>query len=358
MSFASYLRSSLPMLIVMLGVEALCGFILVVGGVRIELSIMVCCMVAAATLLVLAGDYLRKRTFYGDLDAAASEVEHPLWLSEMIERPDYAEGAIAYDALRAISKAANDDIAEHRRQSTEYREYIETWVHEAKSPLAAAHLMVENIEDELLTVGDEPVDAALLVDRVRAIDEELDRMEGYVEQALFFARSETVDRDYLIREYNLKELVSAALRANSHMLISAQVAPFRRDLDFQVFTDEKWMLFIIGQIIQNSVKYARSDGAFIEFSGSLRDEGLSSERVELAIRDNGCGVSPADLPRVFEKGFTGAAGRTGKRSTGIGLYLVERLCSKMGVGIEADSAQGQWFQITLSFSTNRFHYFE
>lgn len=183
-------------------------------------------------------------------------------------------------------------------------------------------------------------------------------MEGYVEQALFFARSETVDRDYLIREYNLKELVSAALRANSHMLISAQVAPFRRDLDFQVFTDEKWMLFIIGQIIQNSVKYARSDGAFIEFSGSLRDEGLSSERVELAIRDNGCGVSPADLPRVFEKGFTGAAGRTGKRSTGIGLYLVERLCSKMGVGIEADSAQGQWFQITLSFSTNRFHYFE
>ena len=110
---------------------------------------------------------------------------------------------------------------------------------------------------------------------------------------------------------------------------------------------------------QNSVKYAREDNAFVEFSARLCDEGRATERVELTIRDNGCGVSAAaTLPRVFEKGFTGEVGRTGKRSTGIGLYLVKRLCDKMGVGIEAASAQGEGFAVTLAFSTNRFHFFE
>lgn len=96
------------------------------------------------------------------------------------------------------------------------------------------------------------------------------------------------------------------------------------NLDFEVFTDEKWLEFILGQLIQNSIKYAREDGAKIVFSGALLDEGLASERIELTVADNGCGVSAADLPRVFEKGFTGDNGRTTKRATGIGLYLVAR----------------------------------
>ena len=177
-----------------------------------------------------------------------------------------------------VSKAANDDVAIYRRQGAEYREYIETWVHEAKSPLAAAHLMLENIEDELQALDGNPVDAETLLDRMGSFGDELDRMEGYVEQALFFARSETLDRDYLIREYGLCDLVSAAIRANSHVLISSRVSPTRGDLDYRVFTDEKWMQFILGQIIQNSVKYARPEGAAIEFSAALRDEGLERAR--------------------------------------------------------------------------------
>lgn len=358
MTFGSYLRSAWPTVAILCVASLLTCMVLEVSGTSAPLLSLVACVLIGSSVLLLVVDYLRKRAFACELDSLADQQGHALWANELIDRPDFIEGQLAYDALCAVSKAANDEVAGYRRQTNDYREYVETWVHEAKSPLAAAHLMIENIEDELSAVGEDPIDEEVLFSRIRALDEELDRMEGYVEQALFYARSEAVERDYLIREYGLKDLVSAALRANSRMLISARVAPFRRNLDYRVFTDEKWMLFIFGQIIQNSVKYARDEGASIEFSACLRDEGLATERVELSIRDNGCGVSAADLPRVFEKGFTGAAGRSGKRSTGIGLYLVKRLCDKMGVGIDADSVAGEGFTVILSFSTNRFHYFE
>ena len=125
-----------------------------------------------------------------------------------------------------------------------------------------------------------------------------------------------------------------------------------------VTTIDGKMNYLGGQLIQNSIKYAREDGAKIVFSGALLDEGLASERIELTVADNGCGVNAADLPRVFEKGFTGDNGRATKRATGIGLYLVARLCSKMGIDVTAASEPGEGFVVTFAFSTNKFQYFE
>ena len=107
-----------------------------------------------------------------------------------------------------------------------------------------------------------------------------------------------MERDYLIRRWSLKALVTGAIKANARELIAAHVAPVCENLDFEVFTDEKWLEFILGQLIQNSIKYACEDGAKIVFSGALLDEGLASERIELTVADNGCGVSAADLPRA------------------------------------------------------------
>ena len=135
-------------------------------------------------------------------------------------------------------------------------------------------------------------------------------------------------------------------------------------MDQRVFTDEKWMTFILGQVVQNSIKYARTEGARIEFSARLLDAGSAEERVVLRVSDNGCGVGAADLPRVFDKGFTGEAGRsgeaghTGKRSTGIGLYLVKKLCDKMNVNVAATSVPGSSFTVEFSFPANKYSYFE
>ncbi|MDO4436392.1 MAG: sensor histidine kinase [Coriobacteriaceae bacterium] len=354
MSFWAYLRSAWPTFVLAGAAAALCAIVLLVSGTNGAVTLLVACLFLLAALAAHCVDFLRKRAFYGDLARCVEDVEHPLWITEMVCEPDDVEGRLAYDALKAVSKAANDDVARYRRQTQEYREYIETWVHEAKSPLAAAHLMLENLMEAV------PADETgeRLLGKTEALGEELDRVEGYIEQALFFARSESLERDYLIRSYNLRDLVGNAVRANARVLLGAHVAPFRVNLEREVFTDEKWMTFILGQLIQNSAKYARSEGAELVFTGRLMDEGMASERIELEVRDNGCGVAEADLPRVFDRGFTGQNGRTGKRATGIGLYLVGRLCDKMGLGVRADSRAGEFFAVTISFPTNRMHYFE
>ena len=154
------------------------------------------------------------------------------------------------------------------------------------------------------------------------------------------------------------------MKANARELIAAGAVPVLHDLDQRVFTDEKWMTFILGQVVQNSIKYARTEGARIEFSARLLDAGSAEERVVLRVSDNGCGVGAGDLPRVFDKGFTGEAGRsgeaghTGKRSTGIGLYLVKKLCDKMNVNVAATSVPGSSFTVEFSFPANKYSYFE
>lgn len=350
MTFRAYLRDAVVLWAPLVAVDALAAFILTVAGVNPYITALVTLLVFAGIVVAFALSFMRKRTFFDDLARATARDAEPRWVAETVARPDFLEGELVYDAVHAIAKAASDDEAAGRRQLMEYREYIETWVHEAKSPLAAAHLMLENLEER---AGD-----TLGYERIEAVGDELRRVEGFIDQALFYARSEAVERDYLIRKYRLASLVNAAIKANAPSLIAAHVAPVVDGLDLEVFTDEKWCAFILGQIIQNSVKYADAEQPTISFSARLVDEGLATEAVELTVADNGCGVSEADLPRVFEKGFTGENGRTGKRSTGIGLYLVKRLCDKMGVGISASSVQGEGFTVTLRFSTNKFQYFE
>lgn len=354
MRFVDFLATSWPGTVLSFVSAMLCAFILTASGVKEEIAVFVALLIVGAAFLAQVVDYVRKKPFYSSLAACADGVEHPLWITEILDGADYLEGRLALEALKTVSKAANDDVAEYRRQVQEYREYVETWVHEAKSPLAAAHLMLENLMEEL------PADETgeRLLDKTEALGEELSRVEGYIEQALYFARSESLDRDYLIRAYDAEKLVADALRANARVLIGARVTPFLDGLDHTVFTDEKWMAFILGQLIQNSAKYANEEGGEIVFSSRLIDEGGATERIELEVRDNGCGVTQAELPRVFDRGFTGGNGRTGKRSTGIGLYLVKKLCDKMGLGVRADSRPGEFFSVTICFPTNKMHYFE
>lgn len=347
MTFKPYLASALLAIIIDIIGFVLLGFVLSVAGVKTDLIVLAIGIMALFQGVAICIDYLQRRRFLLQLHACANEVEHPLWSLELVDRPEYSAGQVAYDALSAVSKAANDEVAQAQRHLAEYRDYIETWVHEAKSPLAAAHLALENMVAEGCDMA-----------RTEALGQELDRVEAYIDQALFYARSETLDRDYLIRKQRLSDMVSAALKANARQLIGAHVAPVREHLDFEVFADEKWIEFMIGQLIQNSIKYARPDGATITFSAALANQGLADECVELTVSDNGCGVPESELPRVFDKGFTGSNGRTGKRSTGLGLYLVKRLGDKMGVGVTASSVAGASFSVTLSFPTNKFRYFE
>ncbi|MBY4797527.1 sensor histidine kinase [Collinsella sp. AGMB00827] len=356
MRLGSYLRSCAPGIAV--GVASIVFLYIALGAVSVTgaAALLITSIPVLSALIVLIVDYTRKQAFYRDLHACSQHPDQALWLTEMVERPYFVEGCIAYDDLEVITRAANNRISAAERRVGEYREYIETWVHEAKSPLSAAHLAVENLRDTLMPIDGSAPDVEEVLRGTDAVEESLDRTEGYIEQALFYARSETVDRDYLVRSYTLHDLVVKTVKDNFRLLIGAHMEPRLANLSEKVFTDEKWIRFILGQLIQNSVKYARAEGAEITFSSYVQDQGRSSERVVLVVADNGRGVGAADLPRVFDRGFTGEQGRVTERATGIGLYLVKRLCTKMGIGVEARSALGEGFEMRLAFPTNRFRY--
>ena len=272
MSFGKFFKDALlPVAVWTCGVLLSC-FVLTVAGAPVSIVVVAVGVSFIFGMLGIVVEYARRRRFLRQLERAAEELESPTWVQEMVQCPTYAEGELEYEVLRRVGKAACDEVAEGRRQTDDYRDYIESWVHEAKLPLAAAHLILENLdgsEDDLSRVDD--------------LGRELARVERYIDQALYYARSEVVERDYLIRRWDLKTLVTGAIKANARELIAAHVAPVCENLDFEVFTDEKWLEFILGQLIQNSIKYAREDGAKIVIFGRVAGRG-PGERTHRAHR--------------------------------------------------------------------------
>lgn len=190
-------------------------------------------------------------------------------------------------------------------------------------------------------------------DVTKSIEEELDKVENYTEQALFYARSNAVEKDYIITKSDLKEIVNGAILKNKTSLLNARVTLELNNLEQEVYTDSKWAVFILNQIIQNSVKYSKDNDKKIEINAMPKND-----KVVLYIKDNGIGIKKGEITRVFERGFTGENGRIiGKKSTGIGLYLSKKLCDKLGLGLEINSKQGEGTEVKMIFPRNSFSRF-
>ena len=341
LSLVAYLRGHVAT--VLIGIAALVFLwpLLRLTGMTSELAMLF--VVLAALVFGAMGlvNYLRTRAWCRVFQEIAAEPDRALARASEMDEPDGAEARVAYEALEALRVQAAHEVGESQRREREHREYVETWVHEVKTPLAAARLIIDN-ED-----GRVP----------RGLATELDRVDALVEQALFFARSSCVEKDFRIRSCEVSTLVRDALKSRAAALVSAHMTVSMEGLEgVTVFADAKWVVFVLGQLIDNAVRYRRTDGACrIDFSASCEDEGKADERVVLKVRDNGCGVSAADRGRVWEKGFTGSNGRTHTKSTGIGLYLVRNLCQQMGIATSLSSVEGQWTCVSLTFPANRMH---
>jgi len=177
---------------------------------------------------------------------------------------------------------------------------------------------------------------------------ELENINRCAEQALYYARSEHTEKDYSIREMSLADVVHGAIADNKYLLRQCDMAITVDDLEIVVYADDKWVRFILNQIISNAVKYRSPEQPVLHIFTER-----SGDQVLLSVADNGLGIPESDLPRIFEKGFTGQNGRTIHSSTGIGLYLCKRLCDKLGIGLAASSS-GSGTTITLSFHINDF----
>lgn len=238
------------------------------------------------------------------------------------------------EVVSCMGKAMVDEVNFYKHESEEYKEYIELWIHEVKLPIAAGRLIVENNRN--------PV--------TQSLEEELEKIEAYTEQALFYARSAQVEKDYQIGRVLLRDVVSQVVKRNKRELIALHTSISMEGLDVTVYSDGKWLAFILNQLVSNSIKYADKEHLELSF---LAEE--CPEQIVLTIRDNGQGIADRDLPRIFEKGFTGSAVRESRKSTGIGLYLCEKLCKKLGHAIEAESKEGEGVSIRLIFPRGSFN---
>ena len=274
-------------------------------------------------------EYFKRKKFYDNLLNMLEELDEKYLITEIIKTPNFLEGKIFKNSLEQIDKSMLENVNKYKYMTEDYKEYIELWIHEIKIPIATSKMVIENNKNAI----------------TKSIDEELDKVENYIEQALFYARSNTVEKDYYIRKVVLKEIVNESIKKNKSSLIQEKISIDIQDLEIEVNTDNKWIVFILNQIIQNSIKYRKKENSVIEIYANQ-----GKENVILYIKDNGIGIKQGEITRVFEKGFTGTNGRlSNKKSTGIGLYLCKKLCNKLGIGIELNSVQNEGTEVKLVF---------
>lgn len=310
--------------------------------VALTVFLLVCDISISAVLLILVvwalvllvGLFLtywkRDRQMRQLLDMAEQLSERYL-ISEVMELPEQAEDQVYYRLLKMSGKSMLEQISEVKRERLEYKEYIEQWIHEIKTPITAMKLLCENHR----------------TDWTKELLLELEKTNRFTEQALYFARSEYTEKDYSVREIALTQIVHQAIADNKYLLLQSGMRLEVEEIQDTVYSDEKWVRFILNQLIANAVKY-RAGQPVLRFSACRQQN-----QVVLMVEDNGIGISPSDLPRIFEKGFTGQNGRIVQQSTGIGLYLCKRLCEKLGIGISANS-EGKGTTISLFFHINDF----
>lgn len=228
-----------------------------------------------------------------------------------------------YQALiHAIAHNHNQVTADYAARSQELTDYYTLWAHQIKTPIAAMGLLLQ----------EEPVHPELLA-------AELGKIEDYVEMALSYLRLDSDSSDYVLRRYDLDSILRACVRKYARLFILKRMELDLAETHAQVLTDEKWLSFVLGQLLSNALKYTPEQGKIsVTWSDTTQT---------LTIADTGIGIRPEDLPRVFEKGFTGYNGREQKKSTGIGLYLCRRVLTKLGHTIAITSTPGQGTQVQV-----------
>ncbi|NBJ94393.1 sensor histidine kinase [Parablautia muri] len=331
MSGRLYLKNQVPAILVnLIGMLALALFLLASGNrLQTVLFIFIVWLIILTAYLSVVY-YVRKRYLNKLLDMT-EQLEERYLIPEIMTIPEKADEQVFYQIMKMAEKSMLEKIGAIQNERKEYKEYIEQWIHEVKTPITAMKLLCENNRSPF----------------AREILAELENINQYTEQALYYARSEHTEKDYFVREIDLCDVVHSAIADNKYLLRQSNMTITIEDIENRVYTDDKWVRFILNQMIGNAIKY-RTEHPALHFS-TIK----TNDRIVLSISDNGIGIPKSDLPRIFEKGFTGRNGRTGKNSTGIGLYLCKRLCDKLGIGLTAYS-ENKGTTIALSFQMNDF----
>lgn len=258
-------------------------------------------------------------------------------LSEMLRNVDISlaglpepRGAVEEDyqgLLRGLSASLGRERAMARAERVEAEDYYTLWAHQIKTPISAMRLLLQQEDSR----------------RNEELKCELFRIEQYAEMALSYLRLDSDSSDLVLKEYDLDAIVRGCARKYAGVFILRRLSLDFAGTGLRVVTDEKWLAFVIEQLLSNALKYTRSGGIRIFANG-----------LTLCIEDTGIGISAEDLPRVFEKGFTGYNGREDRKSTGLGLYLCRRVCDRLGHRLVISSEPGKGTRVGVVFPETQY----
>lgn len=264
---------------------------------------------AALGIIIVSFDFLRVKREHEMLQSIRSITDA---IAGIFPKTDGIKDEDYQQIIHLIGEEHGIYRTETNRKYSDMIDYYTVWVHQIKTPIASMRLHLQN-EDSSLS---------------RKLSADLHRIEQYVEMVLTFLRLNSESTDYVIRECDLDKIVKQAVKKFSAEFIGRKLSLVYEPLNTTVITDEKWLSFVIEQVLSNALKYTPAGSITIT---------LENEKI-LRIRDTGIGIAPEDLPRIFENGYTGYNGRSDKKASGIGLYLCKRVCSNLGHTITAGSA--------------------
>ena len=280
-----------------------------------------------AFLTVNMFDFFQQRARLLELKSILDGLDRKYLFTECVPQPKGLFERRLFDLARLAGRDMTGAVSDAQASQREYREYVERWVHEIKAPLTASRLICRELDG----------------DTRRKLTAELSQIEAHVERALFYARAENPEQDCLFRQIELEKIAAQAIENHRSLLIQNGIRVEMENMNCAVYTDEKWAVFILGQLLQNAARYRGPEPVITLSAKPL------GRQTQLIVHDNGIGIPAHELPRVFERGFTGSNGRIRGGSTGIGLYLCRKLAVFLELELRMDSQEGAGTTVTLTF---------
>lgn len=327
MTFGSFLSDRLGRIILCSACFASAALFLFATGTQTGVLIILLLILLPVFLTVQAWDYIRRRSRLKELESILENLDEKYLFTECVPAADSLYERCLFDLMRRAGQAMIGAVSDAKAAQREYREYVESWVHEVKAPITAARLVCRQLDGQSR----------------RKLEYELAQIETHIERALFYARADSPERDCVIRQILLSEIVSQAVENHRTLLLQNGIRIETQGLDCQVFTDKKWAVFILGQLLQNAARY-HGENPVITISAKPL-----GTQTQLTVRDNGIGIPAHELPRVFDRGFTGSNGRTRGGATGMGLYLCKKLSGFLDLDIRLTSEEGAGTCAALMF---------
>lgn len=327
MTFRTFIKEKFYLLILNIACAGFLSLFLYFTGTGRDAIILVCICWTLILILYLGVAYWKLNKRFSKMKHIMETLDKKYLFPEMMGKPSSATEQEYFTFMKRAMKSMTEHVSAAERKQSEYQQFIEQWIHEIKRPITASKLLCENNKN----------------DYTRKLISQIEEIERHVERVLYYARLGYVEKDYLIKKTPLNEIIEEVLAKNKQLLIQNNVRVDTSNLEYTVYSDKKWIVFIMNQIIINSVQY-KIDNALISITSTEKDN-----CIELTVKDNGIGIKESEIDRIFQLGFTGSNGRNAINATGIGLYLCKELCNKLGIDIHAHSELNEFTEIILSF---------